>query len=224
MTKEAVRGLYGIADTGLCAPGEIASRVERALRGGAALIQYRHKGSIDGAHLAGLRRLRELCRMFRVPLLINDDIALALALDADGVHLGREDTPIPEARAALGPARLIGASCYNDLQLARDARDQGADYLAFGSFFASPTKPGAVRAAPGLLAEARGLTGLPLVAIGGITPGNGAALIAAGAHALAVISGVFAQRDPEKAARRYARLFDTAPATIHDPDSREAHS
>lgn len=210
MNAATVHGLYAIADTGLLSGDELIRRVRQALRGGARLVQYRHKGAFDEARRAELRALRELCRACGAPLLINDDIALARELDADGVHLGREDGAVSEARSALGARRLIGASCYNDLRLARAAEAQGADYVAFGSFHASSTKPDAVRASPTLLANARRQLDLPLVAIGGITPENGALLVAAGADALAVISGLFAQADTEAAARRYAQLFDNA--------------
>lgn len=220
MNGRAVRGLYAIADTALPAPGGLTARVRQALRGGARLVQYRHKGPMDPARLSEARSLRELCRACAAPLLVNDDVDLARELGADGVHLGRDDATIAEARVALGSGGIIGASCYNDLRLAQAAQEQGADYLAFGSFHASPTKPDAVKASPTLLAAARRQTGLPLVAIGGITPENGALLIAAGADALAVISGLFAQPDPEAAARRYARLF--APAfPDEDPQQRE---
>ena len=151
-------------------------------------------------------------------MLVNDDVALARELDADGVHLGRDDESIAQARAALGPRKIIGASCYNDLRRAQEAQAQGADYIAFGSFHASPTKPEAVSASPTLLTRARRQTDLPLVAIGGITPDNGALLISAGADALAVISGIFAQADAESAARRYARLFEPA---LSEDDSQQ---
>lgn len=210
MNNNTIRGLYAIADTALLPPETLTSRVRQALRGGARLVQYRHKSARDEATLRAARDLRALCRACGVPLLINDDIELARELDADGVHVGRDDATIAQARAALGPNKIIGASCYNDLLLAQEAQAQGANYLAFGSFHASPTKPEAVNASPTLLTRARRVTDLPLVAIGGITPDNGALLVSAGADALAVISGIFAQADAEAAARRYARLFELA--------------
>ncbi len=209
MTQAQVAGLYVIADTALLAPGTLANAVAGALRGGAAIVQYRDKRrDEDGARQrAELIALRALCRRSGAPLIINDDPELALEIGADGVHLGRDDGRITAARARLGDGMLIGASCYNDLSLAFAAREAGADYVAFGSFFASRTKPEAVAAPVELLRRARQALDLPLVAIGGITPENGAQLIAAGADALAVISGVFGQPDPEAAARRYARLW-----------------
>jgi thiamine-phosphate pyrophosphorylase len=142
-------------------------------------------------------------------LLVNDDVELAAAVEADGVHLGRDDPAIERARARLGKSALIGVSCYNQLARALDAETRGADYVAFGSFFPSPTKPGAVRASLDLLQEARARLRVPIVAIGGITPENGASLIAAGADLLAVIDGVFNRTDIRAAAARYTQLFTT---------------
>ena len=156
-------------------------------------------------HDAGTR-LREACFTPGVPFLVNDDARLAHALDADGVHLGEHDGSIAEARALLGDTAIIGASCYDDLQRARDAAAAGADYIAFGAFFPSSTKPNARRAAPALLRASAAL-GLPRVAIGGITPDNARTLVDAGADLIAVISGVFDARDPVAAARACLSLF-----------------
>jgi thiamine-phosphate pyrophosphorylase len=155
------------------------------------------------------RELVALCRERGVPLLINDDIALAAVVGATGVHLGREDADIASARRALGARALIGVSCYNEIGRARAAAAAGADYVAFGRFFPSHTKPLAVQASLELLRAARTELSLPIVAIGGITPENGGSLIAAGADALAVIEGIFNQPDIRAAAARYARLFST---------------
>lgn len=219
----AVRGLYVIADTAVLGPGKLVAAVGQALRGGAALVQYRDKQGRRPQRLDELTELRALCRRNGIPLIVNDDPMLALEIDADGVHLGRDDAAISAARALIGPGRLIGASCYNDFTLALTARDAGADYVAFGSFFTSVTKPEAVTAPPGLLRRARAALDLPLVAIGGITPDNGAGLLAAGADALAVITGIFGDADPEAAARRYAQLWHSplagGPARTTLPDS-----
>ena len=207
MFESDLRGLYAITDSGPRTPDEWVSVCESVLRGGAQVLQYRDK-SDDAAHReANATALVVLCRRYRALLIINDDVELALRAGAHGVHLGREDTDIAIARQRLGKDRLIGVSCYNELSRAEAASAAGADYVAFGSFYASPTKPGAVRADPELLEKARRKLGLPLVAIGGITPENGASLICAGADMLAVISGVFQQPDPTAAAKRYARLF-----------------
>ena len=145
-----------------------------------------------------------------MPFLINDDIHLAATIEAAGVHLGRDDADTVTARAALGPHAIIGVSCYNELARAQAAQDAGADYVAFGRFFPSRTKPQALEAAPELLRAARGALKIPVVAIGGITPENGGVLIEAGADALAVIEGVFGLADVRAAAARYAALFSNA--------------
>lgn len=198
-------GLYAISDG---RDEGLVGRVADAIRGGAGMVQYRDKGANAARRLAQARELAALCAHHRVPLLINDDVALAVASGADGVHLGREDGAIAAARARLGDAAIIGASCYNDLELARQHAADGASYLAFGSFFPSSSKPDAVRAEPALLGQARAL-GLPLVAIGGITADNGASLLAAGADWLAVISALFDAPDVCTAARLFSPLFDT---------------
>lgn len=202
----ALRGLYLLADTGWLAAGRLVPAVAAALDGGGVLVQYRNKAPLDAARRAELRALAGLCRTRGVPLIVNDDLALAREIGAAGVHLGRDDATIAEARRVLGPRMIIGASCYNRLDLAHAAARAGADYAAFGSFFPSPTKPVAVRADVELLRRARAELAIPLAAIGGITVDNGAALLEAGADLLAVASGVFAAADPAAAARAYARL------------------
>ncbi len=200
------RGLYAVTGEA-SSPEELVDRVARAIHGGAVLIQYRDKSGDAAQRQREAAALLELCRSTEVPLIINDDVALARLIGADGVHIGKDDIPLAEARVALGQEAVIGVSCYNSLERALQARDAGADYVAFGSFFPSSTKPAAVRADPDLLRAARSRVDLPIVAIGGITPENGAQLIAAGADLLAVIHGVFGVPDPEHAAHRYAALF-----------------
>ncbi len=201
-------GLYAItAQTPAHHPTSLADQVAAAISGGARMIQYRDKGTDAQQRRAQGEALRELCLAAAIPLIINDDIALALALGADGVHLGRDDHDPRDARERLGEQAIIGVSCYDQLALAEAAQAAGADYAAFGSFFASTVKPHAVRPTPELLSMARQHLDIPLVAIGGITPQNGGALIAAGAQMLAVVSGVFAQPDIAAAARAYTNLF-----------------
>ncbi len=168
----------------------------------AACLQLRAK-SMDDRLLRGAgARLREACADARVPFIVNDDARLAQELAADGVHLGEHDGGIAGARALLGEDAIIGVSCYDDLERARRLANEGADYLAFGAFFPSSTKPNARRADIALLRDSAAL-GLPRVAIGGITPDNASPLVAAGTDLLAVISGVFDAPDPIKAARAY---------------------
>lgn len=171
-----------------------------------ACLQYRNKAADAAlrARQAGL--LQAACAEAGVPLIVNDDAALAAAVGAEGVHLGEEDGDIAVARASVGDA-IVGMSCYDDLALAEHAAAMGADYIAFGAFFPSPTKPNARRASPDLLRDSARLK-LPRVAIGGITPDNARPLVAAGADLIAVISGVFDAPDPIHAARAYRALFD----------------
>lgn len=203
----ALHGLYAITDTTASNPDALSDAVEAALQGGARVLQYRDKSDDRERRLREASTLRTLTRRYDVPLLINDDIELALAVGADGVHLGRDDAAIDRARARLASGSLVGISCYNRFDLAQQAAAAGADYIAFGSFFPSPTKPHAVRAEPALLQRARTELGLPVVAIGGISPENGAALVRAGADMLAVINALFAAADISAAARTFADCF-----------------
>ncbi|OGI40915.1 MAG: thiamine-phosphate diphosphorylase [Candidatus Muproteobacteria bacterium RBG_16_64_10] len=205
--KPRLHGLYAIADTHYLEAARLAPAVEAAIAGGARVVQYRDKRHDATSRVRQARGLAAICRRHGVLFLVNDDVVLAKEAGADGVHLGRGDVPPAEARRRLGPGMIIGVSCYNELERALAAERAGADYVAFGSFFPSRTKPQAVRATPDLLREAKQRLHIPVVAIGGVTPENGAALIEAGADMLAVIEGVFAQPDVSAAARRYARLF-----------------
>ena len=178
----------------------------------ASCVQLRAKGLDRHVLMAAGQHLREACREADVAFIVNDDPGLASELDADGVHLGEDDASVGDARRLLGDAAIIGVSCYDDLARARRLASEGADYLAFGAFFPSPTKPRARRASMQLLRDS-GALGLPRVAIGGITPENGGPLVAAGADLLAVISGVFDAADPVAAARAYLSCFkDPTPA------------
>lgn len=173
----------------------------------AACLQYRNKRATAAQRLEQADALRVLCSDAGIPLIINDDPALAAAVGADGVHLGEHDGAVAAARALLGQDAIIGVSCYDDLQRAFDAAAQGADYIAFGAFFPSPTKPLARHASLDLLQRARDI-GLPRVAIGGLTAENARFVIAAGADMVAVISGIFDAPDPVAAAQAYAACFD----------------
>ncbi len=200
---ERLRGLYAITRPSATLTAEVAA----ALKGGARIVQYRDKRADAERRLSEAREIQALCAAAGATFIVNDDLQLAQASQADGVHLGRDDHSIQDARSALGPRALIGVSCYDEIERAHAAAAAGADYLAFGSFYPSPTKPNAPRATIELLAEASDAFDLPLCAVGGITPDNGGILMTAGASMLAAITGVFDAPDVEAAAAAYARLF-----------------
>jgi thiamine-phosphate pyrophosphorylase len=197
------RGLYAITDGPRF---DLLDAVAHALAGGARLLQYRDKSADTVRRHAEAAALRQLCTTHSVPLIINDDVALARAVAADGVHLGKDDDDIAAARATLGTDAIIGVSCYDSLTRAGAAAHAGASYIAFGAFFPSPTKPFAPRASLELLRQSAAL-GVPRVAIGGITPDNGTSLVEAGADYLAVISAVFGAADVHAAAQRFTHLY-----------------
>jgi thiamine-phosphate pyrophosphorylase len=202
-----IAGLYAItpdiADT-----DELLLQTRAALSGGARVLQYRNKTASTSLRSIQARALQQLCAEFHIPLLINDHLDLALAVDAAGLHLGGDDGDIAAARARLGPGKLLGASCYDRIELAQSAIAAGADHIAFGSFFASSVKPDAVRPPLDLISRAKKQFRLPVVAIGGITPHNAPQLIAAGVDAVAVISAVFTAPDVAAAARDFQMLFE----------------
>jgi thiamine-phosphate pyrophosphorylase len=199
------RGLYAITQTDNKSADTVIAEVAAAIRGGAVVVQYRDKNPYNALDLA--RELVKLCHRREVPLLINDDIELAALAGADGVHLGRKDATIEEARKRLGPEAIVGRSCYNSVELALEAERLGADYVAFGRFFPSSSKPLARPAELATLCRAKQALTVPKVAIGGILPENGAQLMEAGADLLAVIGGIF-DREPEQSARNYQPLFN----------------
>lgn len=201
-----LKGLYAVTPE-LDDTADLLRRAGQALLGGARLLQYRNKTAAAALRREQAAALLGLCRRHGAALIVNDDLALAQEIGADGLHLGRGDGDPAAARAALGPGRLLGVSCYDEMERARAARRGGADYLAFGSFFASPTKPAAVRAPLTLLAEAKAELGLPLCAIGGIALDTAPRLIEAGADLLAVISDLFEAPDIRGRAAAYASLF-----------------
>lgn len=208
--KHAIKGLYAITPDGLPTI-DLVRRASLIVQNGARVLQYRNKSSEPAERLEQAEALRELTRRFSVSFIINDDIALAQRVNADGVHLGENDGQIRFAREQLGTDKLIGASCYNRLELAQAALAGGADYVAFGAFFPSGVKPEARSADISLLREARAKLTAPIVAIGGITAQNGATLLRAGADALAVISAVFSVPDVARAASDFYNLFEKAP-------------
>ncbi|MFN2360852.1 MAG: thiamine phosphate synthase [Marinobacter sp.] len=213
-------GLYAITDSQLLPADRLLAAVDAALRGGAVLVQYREKSAPQPERLRQARDLAALCRNAGVPLIINDDPELARRCSAAGVHLGQSDHSLVYARQQLGEHAIIGATCHADLALAASADRDGADYLAFGRFFNSTTKPDAPAADTSVLARARQF-GKPVTAIGGITVDNGETLIRAGADQLAVVGGLFhgGLASIEERARQFTRLF----ATHHPLFSSSVH-
>lgn len=203
--KFPLRGLYAITQIKNKTADIIINEVIAAIKGGAVVVQFRDKEPLDAIYLAD--QLVKVCHEYKVPLLINDDIELAIKVGADGVHIGREDGAISEARDRLGADAIIGVSCYNFVEQALDAQEQGATYVAFGRFFPSSSKPLAAPAELDTLRKAKFLLDIPIVAIGGILPENGGPLLTAGADLLAVIGGLF-ETQPEQSARAYQALFD----------------
>ena len=205
MSEPRIRGLYALTpdepDT-----ARLTELVEAAVDGGARLVQYRNKIASPQLRRKQAEALLTVCRRAGVPLIVNDDLACALEIGADGAHLGRDDGDIGDARARL-PGKLLGASCYNEVSRAIAAQRAGADYVAFGRFFQSTTKPGDIMASIALVAEARRCVQVPIVAIGGITLEQTPALIAGGVDAVAVVSALFSSADVRATARRFADLF-----------------
>jgi len=202
-----IAGLYAITPD-LADTDDLLYRVRAALAGGARVLQYRNKTADPQLRLTQARALQSLCVARGVPLIINDHLDVALAVDAAGLHLGGNDGDIAAARARLGTGKLLGVSCYDRLELAEAALAAGADHIAFGSFFVSSIKPDAVRPPPDLVTRAKKRFAVPVVGIGGITPANAPQLISAGIDAVAVISAVFAAPDIEAAAREFQSLFE----------------
>jgi len=204
-----ISGLYALTPD-LLDTDELIARVTAAIAGGAAALQYRNKIASPPLRRAQALALRDLCAAQGTIFIVNDDVNLAYAVDADGVHLGRDDVPLPRARQRLGSTAIIGASCYDSLELAAAAVAGGADYVAFGSFFPSTIKPDAARVEASLLTAAKVRWNVATVAIGGITPATAPALIAAGADALAVMTAVFDAPDVTAAAKAFRDAYVAA--------------
>ena len=200
-----IAGVYAItpecADTAL-----LARKAEMAILGGAKILQYRSKSGSENLRLEQAIVIGAVCNRYSVPFIINDEVDLALEVGADGVHIGSNDGPVDDVRKKL-KGKILGVSCYDSIDLALDAQNLGADYVAFGSFFASLTKPDAVRAPLSLLQMSKLSLKIPVVAIGGITLENGARLVESGADALAVVSSLFDAPDIRVAANHFSELF-----------------
>jgi len=201
-------GLYAITDCENNSVIDLLKKTEEILSAGAVILQYRNKTTNQEEKKKLAEELNLLCKNFNVAFIINDDILLAKEIKADGIHLGGQDTTVNSARDILGNV-IVGISCYNNLDRAIKAQEAGADYIAFGSFYLSQTKPDAKRANIDLITQAKSEFKLPIVAIGGITPENGKALINAGADFLAVISGLYAPTNTANVTKAYINLFNS---------------
>ena len=206
-SKDRLKGLYAITDESLIAEKKFSETIEAALLGGASIIQYRDKSANQAKRLQQATALRELCSRYGATCIINDDIELAKAVAADGVHLGRDDTALASARQELGEDAIIGISCYDDIGLAVVAEQNSADYVAFGTMFSSPTKPGAVCAGPDTITQARKQLNIPICAIGGINESNIHQLVNHQTDMAAVISSLFAADDIQQRARLLSQYF-----------------
>ena len=213
MNKNSLKGLYVITDPRLLGQ-DIIRKSEQAILGGTKILQYRNKTASLEQQEKEARSLLELCKKNNVIFIINDNIELALKVDADGVHLGQKDMDIQQARKLLGDNKIIGATCNNKIALAQTAQQQGADYVAFGRFFNSLTKPSAPHAELSLLSEARKFITVPIVAIGGIRLESASSLMKEGADMLAVIHGIFGQEDILNATRQFVEIIDSPKAPV----------
>ena len=205
-TMPSAPGLYAITDCKNLANDEIIKKSKTILNVGVSLFQYRNKEANQQNKKKLAKELQLLCLQYRTPFIVNDDVALAKDIAADGIHLGQDDEDIKNARETLGSI-IIGVSCYNDLNRAIVAERDGADYVAFGAFFPSITKPDANITSIELLLEAKATLTIPIVAIGGITPENGKQLINANVDFLAIISGLYSATDTASATKSYKHLF-----------------
>ncbi len=209
ITKHFMRGLYLVTpdwdDT-----EQLLRMTDLALMAGASLVQYRHKSADAGLREEQAAALLALCRSHGRPLVINDHVDLCRDLDADGVHLGGTDVSVAQARALLGPGKIVGASCYGELKLAETAQADGASYVAFGGFYPSPVKKYSFVTPPELIEVWRDRVALPMVVIGGMTPANAAPLVKRGASMVAAITSVYGAENPESVVREFRALFQHA--------------
>ena len=206
--KHKLKGLYAITDQHLISESNFQQAVELALQGGASILQYRDKSDDRKKRLQQANTLRSLCDQYDALCIINDDIELARAVSADGVHIGKEDTALKTAREKLGDDAIIGVSCYNQLSLAIEAEKNSADYVAFGAMFSSSTKPAAVVCGPEIIGSAKQLLSIPVCTIGGINEGNIQQVVTAGADMAAVISDIFAADDIRDKTKRLYHFFE----------------
>lgn len=202
-----LRGLYAITDEYLTPLETMKMQVSAAIEGGAKIVQFRYKSEITADVLISISEIQKVCRDNGVLFIVNDHMNLAKEIDADGIHIGKEDADdLPSIRAQF-PGKIIGVSCYGDMKRAFDAEAAGADYVAFGSFFFSPTKPKSGVVSPSIINEAKEKLTIPVCVIGGITVENAPELLREGADMVSVISSLWKSEDVEKRAREFDRLF-----------------
>ncbi len=211
--NQNLTGLYAITDPELM-KSDLIAKTEQALMGGINILQYRNKTVSIEQQEQEAHTLARLCKNYNVIFIINDNVELAIKVNADGVHLGQKDTQLQQARQRLGKNKIIGVTCNNQINLAQDAQQQGADYVAFGRFFTSLTKPAAPQAELSLLNEAKKLITIPIVAIGGITQEFAPILLKEGADMLAVIHGVFGQENVLDATRQFVEIINSPKGSI----------
>jgi len=209
------KGVYGITPPQFPCTAQSLDTIEKALQGGLSVLQYRNKSpqrdyAINSQELQHVLALQDLCRQYHCLFVINDNAVLAHQIKADGLHLGQQDIALHQARDLLGPSIQIGITCHNAIALAQQAEKQGADYVAFGSFFPSQTKPNASKAEISTLTQAKQSLGLPIVAIGGITLENAPALISAGADMIAVVQSLFDGPCIRTQSQQLTDLFSTS--------------
>jgi thiamine-phosphate pyrophosphorylase len=202
-----LHGLYSVTDEKLIVPEQFSATIKQILQGGGKIIQYRNKSNNENLRKHQAIELKRLCNQYKALFIINDDVELARQVKADGVHLGQNDSSISQARTALGKQAIIGVSCHNRFDLAQQAQNEGADYVAFGAFFSSTIKPDACTASIELLAQAKQQLSIPVCAIGGINIDNAAQLVTNGADMIAVISGLLTQKDIASSAQKLSALF-----------------
>ena len=206
LLSHLLSGLYVIADAELIGNADIVSKTEEVLQAGVKILQYRDKTNAQKDRYSIAEQLRRLTHDYESLLIINDEASLAQSIDADGVHLGKNDTSIEAARELLGKNKIIGASCYAQFENVYPAISASADYIAFGSFFHSPTKPNAPKANIDLIINAKQQFNTPICAIGGINPQNASTILQAGADMIAVISSIFNASSPKLAVQEYLSI------------------
>ncbi len=210
MKKTLGKGLYAITDCENLAFDSLFDKTRQILNVGIVALQYRDKSTGSQLRRERARTLQAICKRHRIPFLINDDIQLALDIQADGVHIGKNDAGLQETRQLLGQDFIIGVSCYNNIKQAETAQAMGADYIAFGAFYPTTTKQHTVSVMPTLLSQGKDVLNIPIVAIGGITPENGGALVEAGADMLAVISSIYSPAEPAQVILQFNKLFQVS--------------